>query len=373
MKSRKTLLKRRSTSHELDEAVAADFCDTFKSLCSQFRDYDRKRYQEILGIQSTFLTEIKADYKFRADGLPEVLLMVLLNCCSFTEIKEEFGRFLIEFDDNSDGKLQHAELVMCLEKLSDENYIGKAKVRLALVAMGIEVDVGVSFLKEGSQKKALIDTQISGQLKELFHAKGGEGRKKLDSIDIKSLLPYLLAFWLEFEIRKVLKRNLTFREIKGLPLKPGPDGSFVYDPAGKPSGLYYALLLQFESVTDLDEACLTFRHIIRGIETFRNFGYSVLITQNDLPYEAADYVLQKVKEFMGVDSYSSIESRLFSFNEILSPLTLWVCQQSIRARLRATFGSHLTHSQMRFVRLTPGIPQTVCLRYLGSFKNRVLD
>mmetsp|Transcript_19268 Transcript_19268/g.35352 ORF Transcript_19268/g.35352 Transcript_19268/m.35352 type:complete len:716 (-) Transcript_19268:60-2207(-) len=346
----KSLMRRRSSANESRAALAVEYLDIFKSLCSKFREFDIKRNLELQPIDTALLTEVKADYKYRAEGLPQVMLMIYMNCFSFVELKEEFGRFILEFDDNFDGKLQHSELVRCLEMLSDESYLGRAKMRIALLEMGIEVDVGVSFLKEGSQRKALIDRQISGQLMELFIAKeehkterAAPKVKKLDYIDINYLMPYLAAFWLEYEVKKILKRYITYREIKGIPTKILKDGTTVYDPEGKPSGLFYALRLQIGHEVDLDELALSFRHVIKALESLRSFGFT-----SDFSYEAADRVLQEAKKYMEVDPISHIETRLFSINDLLPKLTLWVCKFSIQEKLKARFGKRLTASQLHF-------------------------
>lgn len=270
----KPLLKQK-TSLQDNSRTVAEYLETFKSLYSKYREYDSKRYQELRPLHIKALDEVKADYKLRVDGLTEAVLLVYLNCCTFDQIKEEFMRFIKEFDDNFDGKLQLKEMENCFEMLAEDTYIGKSKIRIALIEMGVQVDVGVSFLKEGSDKKKLIDKQISGQLKEIFSAKDASGTKRFDYIQISVLIPYLFAFWLEYEVKGVLRRQLTSRELSGVPFKPSSDGLMENDPTGRPTGLCLALMMQFGTKVELSTPCLSYRHVVKALESFRQLGFSV--------------------------------------------------------------------------------------------------
>mmetsp|Transcript_32737 Transcript_32737/g.56988 ORF Transcript_32737/g.56988 Transcript_32737/m.56988 type:complete len:708 (-) Transcript_32737:743-2866(-) len=341
----------RPTFKENKQALSAEYVRIFKKLWANFREEDGKNYALIKNYSSHKYDDVKVDLKARIEGLSETVLLTYFNCCSFGDIREEFGRFIMEFDDNFDGKLQVEELVRCLELLGKDEYIGKHKMRMGLMAMGIEVDVGVSMLKEGADKRKLIDVQIVGQLADLFVVKIESGTvngqpprmKKLNYIEMNSLLPYLLAYWLEYQVKVILNRQVSYVEIRGLPLVYFLDGSVEYDPEGEPSGLFLALTSQLGRRPDLNEECISYHHVIRALETFRSLGFKV-----DFDYEAGEKVMLEVKALMKVDICSSVQSKLFSIQEILPKLTMWVCQQIICSKLKKKFHSRMPASAMRF-------------------------
>jgi hypothetical protein len=262
------------------DVIVEEFFKIFQSLYSKFREFDIIRDSDLKAAISKFLLDEKDEAMRRAEGISDTILMTYLNCCSFAQIKEEFDRFVMDFDDNLDGRLQVHELELCLETLGKD--LGKAKVRIGLVEMGVEVDVGVSFLKEGSESKKLIDKQISGQLRELFVVKeervvnGVVTRaKRLDYIETSLLLPYLFAFWMEYQVKKVLASHKVYDEVKGLPLLQQPDGLSHYNPQGEPKGLLLALLMQFDEKPELRKKCVNFNHVVRALKSFRTLGFIV--------------------------------------------------------------------------------------------------
>jgi Ca2+-binding EF-hand superfamily protein len=261
------------------ERQAKTYANLFSEITENFRADDLANFNILKEGNWSELKEISTEYRCRYEHFGEVQLMVYLNCFSKQQLREEFGRFLWEFDDNFDGRIQLNEFEKCLEELGRRERIGKEKVRIGLRAMFITVDEGVSFLKEGPNKDRIVDKQISGQLFHMFTAtvdglsfSGKAKKKKLKYLEVSVLMPYLFAYWIEYELKLSLNHRLAYEAIKGIPLKQ--DGS--NDPLGDPTGLYLAFCRSMQRKVLLDEVCITYRIVVRSLMNFHLQGYTVM-------------------------------------------------------------------------------------------------
>lgn len=251
------------------------YADICKQITEKFRAEDFTVFESLKEGNWMGLKEIFTEYRCRNEKIAETQLIVYLNCFSMRQIREEFGRFLWEFDENYDGRLQQNEFEHCLEIMARPDHIGKTKVRIGLKAMDVQVDEGINFLKEGPNKDRVVDKQISGQLRELFTArmqsteKKGRKRQKLNYMEVGVLLPFLFSYWLENELKVILKCRINFERVMGVPIILKPDGSYDIDPLGVPTNLYLSMCRVMQQRVPLDEACITYRIVVKALLNFQ--------------------------------------------------------------------------------------------------------
>lgn len=264
---------------------ARTYVNLFGKITASFRADDLTNFSILKEGDWKQLEAIFTEYRCRYEHIGEVQLIVYLNCFSKQQLREEFGRFLWEFDENFDGRIQQNEFERCLEELGRTDRIGKEKVRIGLRAMFITVDDGASFLKEGS-KDRIVDKQISSQLFQMFTATVNNGttfsgktrKKRLNYLEVSILMPYLFAYWVEYELKLILKHRQAYEEIMGIPIVLRPDGSYEIDPLGEPTGLYLAFCRSMERKVLLDEACITYRVVVRSLMNYHLQGNTVTLT-----------------------------------------------------------------------------------------------
>jgi Ca2+-binding EF-hand superfamily protein len=261
------------------------YVNLFDKITANFRADDLTNFNILKEGDWKQLKTIFTEYRCRHEHIGEVQLIVYLNCFSKQQLREEFGRFLWEFDENFDGRIQQNEFERCLEELGRRDRIGKEKVRIGLRAMFITVDDGASFLKEGS-KDRIVDKQISGQLFQMFTATVNNGttfsgktrKKRLNYLEVSVLMPYLFAYWVEYELKLILRHRHAYEEIMGIPIVLRPDGSYEIDPLGEPTGLYLAFCRSMQRKVLLDEECITYRVVVRSLMNYHLQGNAVTLT-----------------------------------------------------------------------------------------------
>lgn len=287
-KRRLTDLMSISSSPYLDntEKQAKTYVNIFRDIYKLFREDDANvlaTLKDAANIES--LKEVLIEYRCRSDLISEAQLIVYFNCFTKRQIREEFGRFLWDFDENYDGRIQQEEFEKCLELMASKNRIGKSKVRLVLKAMGVEVDEGVGFLKEGLDKEKVVDKQISGQLREMFTArnqttgqklfKKASKKLRLNYMEVGVILPYLFSMWFEYELKLALRHRLNYQQVMGVQFKYEEDGSYSYDPFGLPSGMYLSVCRVMNRRVPLDEPCITYRIVVRALMNFQGSNIAV--------------------------------------------------------------------------------------------------
>ncbi|CAG9331547.1 unnamed protein product [Blepharisma stoltei] len=320
----------------LEEAIKAieSTKDTVMEVLNLFREEDSKLYNKLIskGVKGKHLKFLLSELYLRVNSFPESALIFLLNSYDEAGLARLFLSFYLEFDASNDRKMQEDELEQCIEFLGLKDYIGKEKMIAALKIIGIDASNKLSFLQEGSAAQKILNDETRSHLFQILKVKKEKpaedapqsimniGKALLflgnntsdDYVDFPKFLPYLIACFLEVEIKSFFKKQNMFRIHLGFPYKVLDNGKVKFDPNGQVGGLYRTFISYLRGEADINKEVLTYRIVSKALIAYRSEGYCESIT-----LEGLERILKKVRNMMDVDLISGLEKKKFTMKQIL--------------------------------------------------------
>jgi len=139
-----------------------------------------------------------------------------------------------------------------------------------------------------------------------------------EDVDFLAFLPYSFAFFIEFEIKKLMKRKYFYDLIKGYPRSMLDSGKMVIDYGKTAAGpSLYKVFVDLLYERHLDVPIITYRTVEKALKNFRSQGFSDYFRIHNM-----DQILKQVRKEMNVDEYTNIEESKKCLNEIIPPIAL---------------------------------------------------
>jgi hypothetical protein len=191
----------------------------FRDLFESFRSSDRDSLAEIEGIrfkEKQTVISTYVDLMIRTSGLPEVFLMTVLNSILPSTFSFKFFSFIQQIIGHEAGRISKDDLVNIVETLGSPERLGKAKLLKAIQFYDVKSLEMMSFLHEGDASRRVLNPQTRAELFNKFKATSEDKEVKVDYCDFVSLLPLLLALFVEDEINAVITNRTIVLSIIGL-------------------------------------------------------------------------------------------------------------------------------------------------------------
>lgn len=286
-----------------------------------FREVEIKKYEEILGAKSgKRLKETLRDLYLGVNGIAKANMIFLLNSYDLKNLKRRILAFYLEFDKSDDREMEKDELKSCIDYLARDQYIGKDKMIQGLRAFGVNIDTALTFLKEGSAAKEILNYESLNQLWTKLKKSGSEDSKEI--VDFAKLAPLLLAFFLEYETQQLVNRRKIFRIHQGISYNIDPKSGQELETDENPTGLYRVFRSILKERKSLD-CSVSYRDVVKVLIEYRSRGNSESLTPDSL-----ERIMARVRDIMKVDLNKSSSGITVPLRTIIPAIAVEVCVES---------------------------------------------
>jgi hypothetical protein len=199
-----------------DEVSSA--ANEFISLFKAFRLREQSALREISSLPLREQKSVQATYidlTLRTSGLPEVLLITYANSLLASTLSYEFYDFYHSILNHSKGEISKSDLVNIVETLAKPDRLGKSVMLTFLDYYNIRLDSVVSsLLQEGEAARRILNPETEASLFNKFKSDASDDRKR-KLCSFKTVLPLMMALFIESEINEVLNYRVSLLSVLG--------------------------------------------------------------------------------------------------------------------------------------------------------------